>query len=169
MMHDPHTLAGREMVRIMCKYREWLHIPRVDGIISLYHQYRKDGKYACYGKVPNSRGGVSRTENIRRYRSQDTQPQEPQEAANRFKDWRNVADLAGGPGSVRGVSKEHRQIRINSFILSVAAWLVPDDWNPLGNQPLMCRYLLSILPCFVSFSKLYQFLQAPARSVATGR
>ena len=102
------------------KYREYLQFPRVDGIINLYHQYRKDGKYACYGKVPNSRGGVSRTEDIHRYRSQDTQPQEPQEEANRFKDWRNVADLAGGLGSVRGVSKEHRQIRINSFILWVA-------------------------------------------------
>src|SRR6266700_1392507 len=102
------------------KYREYLQFPRVDGIINLYHQYRKDGKYACYGKVPNSRGGVSRTEDIHRYRSQDTQPQEPQEEANRFKDWRNVADLTRRPGSVRRSAKEHRQIRINSFILSVA-------------------------------------------------
>ncbi len=107
-------------ILIARKYREWLHIPRIDVIISLYHQYRKDGKYACYGKIPNSRGGVSGTEGIHRYRSQDTEPQRPQEEANRLKDWRNMADLAGRPGSVRGVSKEHRQIRIKLFILWVA-------------------------------------------------
>src|SRR6266568_2091576 len=75
---------------------------------------------AFYGKIPNSRGGVSRTACFHRYCSQDTQPQEPQEEANRFQDWRNVADLTRRPGSVRRSAKEHRQIRINSFILSVA-------------------------------------------------
>ncbi len=107
-------------ILIARKYREWLHLSAFCGMMVRYHRYRKDGQNACYGKVPNSRGGVSRTEGIHRYRSQDTEPQRPQEEANRLKDWRNVADLAGGLGSVRGVSKEHRQIRINSFILWVA-------------------------------------------------
>lgn len=121
--------------------RNGLQVPQHYGIITVYLKHGNGG-YNVNARVPNSRGGSTKTEGVSRYGLETYQ----EETACSSQDQRSVADNARRLPEVSGLHQEHstRSGKLNYFAFSVAQ----RDCPLIGThqaKPAVRRYLMLII------------------------